>query len=266
MRRAVVAGALAVTAAALAKPAAPTTPGWGDWVGDYSGKLAWTSCTADGEGSATLPLDATDGTVTIDLTPAGGALEGFTLVEDKVGWAAHEGDVTLHVARPKADTIELAIDLESGCQVRGTLKRPSTGIAACDRLAGWARIEAHCTKLVRPALENAARLVRQRKTWLSAKGAERDKLASQCDARAAKVESELVDAGCAPNPDPAIGMHGAECVALHASLTRLQRCHALPPDVEQLLVQDAASAVTDAECKASRARIISTSKQVGCIF
>src|SRR5690242_15254649 len=168
MRRAVVAGALAVAAAALAKPAAPTTPGWGDWVGDYSGKLAWASCTADGEGSATLPLEATDGTVTIDLTPAGGALESFTLVEDKLGWAAHEGDVTLHIARPKADTIELAIDLESGCQVRGTLKRPSTGIAACDRLAGWARIEAHCTKLVRPALENAARLVRQRKTWLSA--------------------------------------------------------------------------------------------------
>jgi hypothetical protein len=44
--------------------------------------------------------------------------------------------------------------------VHGTLRRPSTGIAACDRLAGWARVEARCTKLTKPALENVARLVR----------------------------------------------------------------------------------------------------------
>lgn len=264
MRRTVVAGVLAITAGALAKPA--TSPGWADWVGDYAGKLSWTSCTADGEGSATLPFEATDGAVTLDLTPAGGALESFRLLEDNGGWSATQGDVTLHLTRPKPDAIDLAVDLESGCQVRGHLERASTGIAACDRLAGWARIEARCTKLVRPALENEARVVRQRKTWLAAKGAERDKLSSQCEARATKVESELVDAGCAPNPDPAIGMHGAECLALRASLTRLQRCHALPPDVEQLLVQDAANAVTDAECKASRSRIVSTSQQVGCIF
>jgi hypothetical protein len=264
MRASVVAGLLAITAGALAKPA--TMPGWGDWVGDYAGKLTWASCTADGAGSATLPVEATDGAFTIDLTPAGGALESMTLLEDNGGWVGQHGDVTVHLTRTKPDAIDLAIDLESGCQVRGTLKRPSTTIAACDRLAGWARIEARCTKLVRPALENEARLVRQKKSWLAAKGAERDKLASQCDARVAKVESELVDAGCAPNPDPAIGMRGAECVALRASLARLQRCNALPPDVEQLLVQDAANAVTDEECKASRARIVSTSQQVGCIF
>jgi len=264
MRRAVVAGSLAVAAAALATPA--RTPGWGDWVGDYAGKLTWTSCAADGAGSATLPFEATDGTVTLDLTPAGGALETVALLEDNGGWSGQRDDVSVHLTRSKADGIDLAIDLESGCQVRGRLERTSTGIAACDRLAGWARIEARCTKLVRPALENEARLARQKKTWLAAKGAERDKLATQCDARAAKVESELVDAGCAPNPDPAIGMRGAECVALRASLTRLQRCHALPPDVEQLLVQDAANAVTDDECKAARARIVSTSQQVGCIF
>jgi hypothetical protein len=264
MRRAVVAGSLAVAAAALAKP--PATPGWGDWVGDYAGKLTWTSCAVDGNGSATLPLEASDGAVTIDLTPAGGALERVVLLEDERGWTARDNDVTVHLARPRADALDLAIDLDSGCQVRGTLKRPTTGIPACDRLAGWARIEARCTKLVRPALENVARLVRQKRTWLAARGAERDKLASQCDARAAKVESELVDAGCAPNPDPAIGMHGAECVALRASLGRLQRCQALPPDVERLLAQDAANAVTDDECKAARTRIVSTSQQVGCIF
>jgi hypothetical protein len=264
MRRSVVAGVLAITAGALAKPAA--NPGWGDWVGDYAGKLTWTTCTADGEGSATLPVEATDGAFTIDLTPAGGALESVALLEDNGGWVGQAGDVTVHLTRTKPDSLDLAIDLESGCQVRGTLKRPSTGIVACDRLAGWARVEAKCTKLVRPALENEARLARQKKSWLAAKGADRDKLGSQCEARASKVESELIDAGCAPNPDPAIGMRGAECTALRASMARLQRCQALPPDIEQLLVQDAASAVTDAECKASRLRIVSTSQQVGCIF
>ena len=264
MRGAVVAGALAIAAGALANPA--PTLGWGDWVGDYTGKLAWSGCTAEGRGSATLPVEAADGAVTIDLTPAGGALESMNLLEEDGGWSGQQADVAVHLRRTRPDAIDLAIDLDSGCQVRGSLHRASTGIAACDRLAGWARIEARCTKLVRPALENEARLVRQKKTWLAAKGAARDRLATQCEARASKVEAELVDAGCAPNPDPAIGMHGAECVALRASVARLQRCSSLAPDVEQLLVQDAANAVTDDECRASRARIVATSQQVGCIF
>jgi hypothetical protein len=265
MRRAVLIGLSAITAGALAKPAGPPAT-WGDWVGDYTGKLSWSGCTVDGAASATLPLDATDGAVTLDLAPAGGALEGLALAEDSGGWSGQHDDVTVHVARSKPDTIDLAVVLDSGCEVRGTLRRPSTGIAACDRLAGWARIEARCTKLTKPALENQARLVRQTKTWLAAKGAERDKLAAQCDARAQKVELELVDAGCAPSPDPAVGVRGMECQALRASLARLQRCRALPPDVEILLEQETQNAVTDSECRAVRARIVATSQQVGCIF
>jgi hypothetical protein len=265
MRRALLIGLSAITAGALAKPAAPP-PTWGDWVGDYTGKLRWTGCTVDGAGSATLPLDATDGEVTLDLAPAGGALEGLSLAEDNGTWTGHKNDVTVRVARPKLDAIDLAVVLDSGCEVHGTLRRPSTGIASCDRLAGWARVEARCTKLVKPALENVARLVRQRKTWLAAKGAERDKLGAQCDARAQKVELELVDAGCAPSPDPSVGVRGMECQALRASLARLQRCRALPPDVEIMLEQETQNAVTDNECRALRAKIVATSQQVGCIF
>ena len=276
MRRAVLIGTLAITAGALGKPA--TSPGWGDWVGDYTGKLTWTSCTAEGEGSATLPVDATDGAFAIDLTPAGGALESVTLAEDNGGWSGQQADVAVHLTRPRPEIIDLAIDLDSGCQVRGTLRRASTGIAACDRLAGWARIEARCTKLVKPALENAARLVRQRKTWLAAKGAAQGKLAAQCEARAAKVEAELVDAGCAPNPDPAIGMRGAECQALRATTARLMRCNSIPPDVQAALGNEAMQLVSaaqtaddpslheiDSECRALRARIVAATQQSGCI-
>jgi hypothetical protein len=265
MRRAVLVGLSAITVGALAKPAAPP-PTWGDWVGDYTGKLTWSACTVDGAGSATLPLDATDGAVTLDLASAGGALEALPLEEDNGTWTGRQNDVTVRVARPRADAIELSVVLDSGCEVHGTLRRKSTGIAACDRLAGWARVESRCTKLTKPALENVARLVRQRKTWLAAKGDARDKLAAQCDARAQKVELELVDAGCAPSSDPAVGVRGTECQALRASLARLQRCRALPPDVEIQLEQQSQNAVTDNECRALRAKIVATSQQVGCIF
>jgi hypothetical protein len=265
MRRAVLIGLSAITAGALAKPAAaPAT--WGDWVGDYTGKLTWSGCTVDGQAAPTLPLDATDGAVTLDLSPAGGALEGLALAEDNGGWTGQRNDVKVRIGRARPDAIDLAVILDSGCEVRGTLKRPSTGIVSCDRLAGWARVEARCTKLTKPALENQARLVRQRKTWLAAKGVERDKLAAQCDARAQKVELELVDAGCAPSPDPSVGVRSMECQALRSSLARLQRCRALPPDVEILLEQETQNAVTENECRAERAKIVATSQQVGCIF
>jgi hypothetical protein len=269
---------MAVAAAALAKPAPTDAPRWGDWVGDYTGKLTWTSCTAPGAGSATLAFDAVDGQVKFDLSPAGGALEAITIAEDNGGWSGQESDVALHLTRPKADAIDLAVDLDSGCQVRGTLKRASTGIAACDRLAGWARIEQRCTKLTKPALENRARLVRQRATWMAARGDARTKVSAQCDARAQKVELELIDAGCVPNPDPAIGLRGAECQAMRAGAAKLARCRNLPPDVDLALEHEAAGLVTatqsasegelrelENQCRALRARIVAASQQSGCI-
>ena len=276
MRRAAFVGTLVVAAAAVAKPA--ETPRWSDWVGDYTGKLAWTSCTVEGAGSATLALDASDGQVAIDLAPVGASLEPVTLIEDDAGWTGRNGDVAVHLARPRPDTLDLAVDLDSGCQVRGSLKRASTGIAACDRLAGWARIEHRCTKLTKPALEQPSRLAHQRATWLAAKGDARSKLAAQCDARAQKVELELIDAGCAPNPDPAIGLRGGECTALRVSASKLSRCRNLPPDVDAALEQEASGLVSaaqsadsaalhevEAECRALRARIVAASQQSGCI-
>jgi len=275
MRRLPVVSVLAAAAGALAAP--QPAPSWADWVGDWSGKLKWTSCSIDGEERATLPLEAVDGTLAFDLAPAGAALSSMALAEDNGGWTAQYADVTLRLKRPKPDTIELAVDLESGCQVRATLARDSVGIAACDQLSAWARIESHCTKLSRPPLENAARLVRQRAEWLKARGEARTKLAAQCSARSAKVEQELVAAGCAPNPDPAIGMRGAECQALRGLSARLQRCSSLPSDdrdtyAREVLVLLAAAQgadkeslpVVDGECRRARDRLFAIAKQAGC--
>lgn len=277
MRRLPVVLLLAAASGALATPAAPAPRTWADWVGDWEGKLKWSSCTAEGADRASLAIDATDGSVSIDLSPAGSALTPMSLVEEADGWVGQQGDVTVRVKRGKADKLDLAIDLDSGCQVRGTLARGSVGIAACDRLAGWARIESHCTKLTRPPLENAARLARQRAEWRKARGEDRSKLAAQCTARSAKVEQELVDAGCAPHADPAIGLRGAECQALRGIAGRVSRCGNLPSDqrdahAREVLVLLAAAQgadkaslpVVEAECKRARERLFAIAQQVGC--
>jgi hypothetical protein len=277
MRRLVGALVLALGAGALAEPAA-TPPTWADWVGDWTGKLSWASCSGDGNAKATLPVEAVDGTVTIDLSPAGSALSELAIAPAPNGWVGQQGDVTVRLSPSgRADTLDLAIDLESGCEVRGTLKRPTTGIAACDQLIAWARIESQCTKLARPPLENPARVARQREHWRTAKGQARAKLASQCATRATKLEAAMIDAGCAPSHDPDIGLRGAECQALRSSSERLGRCGNVPFDVRQALEREvvvlvaasqgadkSALPVVESECKAARDRLLAIGKQAGC--
>jgi hypothetical protein len=276
MRRVPVVAILAVATGALATPTpAPVT--WADWVGDWKGKLKWTSCSADGEERPTLAVDAADGVVSIDLTAAGGALPALTLVEDEAGWVGQQGDVTVRLRRAKANAVELAVDLDSGCQIRGTLARASVGIAPCDRLAAWARIESHCTKLARPPLENPARLARQRAQWASASADAKAQIATQCAARSAKVEAEMIDVGCAPDEDPAIGLRGAECQALRTTSARLARCGSVPFDLRTALENEvvvllaasqgadkAALPVVEAECRRARDRLVTLAKHVGC--
>jgi hypothetical protein len=275
VRRALGVLVLAFASGVLAAPAA--TPTWADWVGSWDARLKWSSCSADGEDRARLAVDAVDGVVSIDLSAAGGALGTLALVADETGWSGQQGDLKVSIKRPKADALELAIDLDSGCEIRGNLTRGSTGIAACDRLAAWARIESHCTRLSRPPLENPSRVAKQREQWVAARGEIRTRLAAQCTARSAKLETVLIDAGCAPSPDPEIGLRGAECQALRTTASRLNRCGNVPFDVRtalerQVVVLVAASQgadkaavpVVEAECKQARDRLLAVGKQAGC--
>lgn len=285
MRRVPVLLSLAIASAASAGPAsapaaAPASAPrltWADWVGDWDGKLRWQSCSAEGEARPTVSLDATDGVLSLDLRSAGSALPALTLVEDTTGWSGQQGDLTARVKRPKASALELTVDLESGCQISGTLARRSIGIASCDRLSAWARIESQCTKLTRPPLENPARLARQREQWAKAKGDARTKLSAQCTARSTKIEAALVDAGCAPHADPAIGLRGAECQALRTTSARIIRCGNVPFDLREafereVVVLIAASQgadkavlpVVEAECRQARDRLVTIAKQAGC--
>jgi hypothetical protein len=277
MRRAPVILSLAIASGALADPPPAPRLSWADWVGDWEGKLKWQSCSAEGEERPTLSLDASDGVLTLDLRNAGGALRELSLVEAAPGLSGQQGDVTVTVKRPKAEALELVVDLESGCQISGTLTRPSIGIASCDRLSAWARIESQCTKLSKPPLENPARLARQREQWAKAKGEARTKLSAQCTARGTKVEAALIDAGCAPHPDPSIGLRGAECQALRGTSARIVRCGNVPLDLREAIEREAvvliaasqgadkaALPVVEAECKQARDRFVTIAKQAGC--
>jgi hypothetical protein len=225
-------GMLVVGAAHAAPAPKPAPITWADWVGSYDGKLAWNNCTAPGEKAGTFALEATDAVLSIDLAPAGSAFRSVSLVEEVGGWAAQQGDLKITITRPRADTLSLAFDLESGCTMRSTLHRATTGVALCDRLLGWARVEARCTKLHDTKLEDLAKLVATK--WRKAD-------ADRCVARAAKLEASLIDVGCAPHPDPMIGVRAPKCMALSAASAKLSRCANIPRQVKDAIVYEAAA-------------------------
>src|SRR5205085_2727454 len=132
---------VSLLAASTSAAAAP----WSDWVGEYRGPLIWRQCTAAGEKSATIAIDAVDGAMRIDLAPAGAALRTMSLTQEDAAWVAQDGDLHVRVTR-KPGKLDLAIDYDSGCTMRGKLARASSGVSACDRLLAWSRIEDRCTK------------------------------------------------------------------------------------------------------------------------
>jgi len=196
---------------------ADAAPSWSDWAGDYSGKLAWTGCAVPGASTATIAIDAVDGALKVELARAADWLPSLSLLEEDDGTLqGRQADLAVTLAHPAANAVDVAIDLESGCRARGRLVRaPSKAGAACDRLVAWARIESRCTKLHAPPLETKL-----------------GKL-EKCDARASAVEHELVDAGCAPDPNAAKGV--TACLKTVAQAERLERCASSDKNIATML-------------------------------
>ena len=209
---------IAVMAIAGSAAAAP----WTEWVGDYKGTLTWRSCTTPGARSATLALDAVDGVLAIDLAPAKGGLRALSLVEEERGTlTARDGDLSLAIARgPRS--LELSIDLTSGCTIRGTLTRVRDKIAACDRLVSLARIARSCTKVQLPAIPPI--IARWKTTDAPA-----------CRTKSEVLESALTDAGCMPVETPVL--LGARCRQVADEAAKLMRCPSLPPQMQALAAQ-----------------------------
>lgn len=262
MREILIAAVLLASGGAAAAP-----PTWADWVGDYQGALTWKQCTAPGERRARLPIDAADGAVAIDLAPAGAALRRLSLVREDGAWVAQDGDLHVRVTRPRANTIDLAIAYDSGCTARGRFTRASTGVPACDALVAWTRIEARCTK-TSARREDAAAIAGTR--WKR-----RD--AGRCAARAEALALAMVDAGCAPHPDPDLGVRAIACRSLADATARVARCGRVPREIVQRLTgvaqaltaaaQTAAPATlpyVEQQCRDARADVTGTAVQFGC--
>lgn len=256
MRRALV---LLVALAGSAQ-AAPAT--WADWVGDYTGKLAWTSCVSPGAKTATVALDAIDGALAIDLSRAGGGLRDLSLAEDPEAetLAAQQGDVTLAISRIRPGTIALAIDLASGCGIRATLTRKSSAVPACDRALALARIEKGCTKLTAPPIGLVVR------KWKPAD-------AERCTASAEAIATEVIDAGCLPVPDPVGTLIGAQCRQMVKEAEALKRCANAPPEYTQVAdrlialarpAMAASRSVVDASCTQGHQMLVELAAYVHC--
>lgn len=257
-----------VLAAPLAEAAPRVT--WADWVGAYSGRLAWSSaCTIAGEARATLAIEATDGVLAIELAPARPGLRALSLVEGEAGLEGQQGDTRVAVRRSAADTVDVTVVLDSGCTMKARLARARSGVAACDRLAAWSRVEARCTKLGDAArLENAAKLAAAR--WKATD-------AKVCAARADALERALVDAGCAPHPDPQLGVRARACLDLVHETAALARCGAVPHDLRDGLsdearrlaaaaqtADDATRPYVERECRSSRTAVATLAAKYRC--
>ena len=245
--------------------ASPKT--WSDWVGEFRGALTWRQCTAAGERTASVSFDAVDGATRIDLAAFGAALRLYTLQQNAAGWDAQDGDLSIRVTQNKPGTIDLAIDYESGCTARGRLTRATSGVPACDRMLGWSRIEAACTKAA-TKLEDVAVLAKAK--WKKSD-------AARCVARAEKLELAMIDVGCAPHPDPEIALRAVECRSLADATQKLARCARVPREIMQRL-SGKASALSAAaqtaeratlpyveqQCKDARAELSGTAVQFQC--
>lgn len=264
--------ALCVLVLATGAQAAPA-PTWADWVGDYAGPLTWKGCFTPGAARATISLDAIDGAFVIELVNAGGGLRAMSLVEEEGGWSAQQGDVTLRVQRPRANALVLDAEVGSDCRMQGHLVRPSTKIAACDRLTALTRIEARCTKLTAPPLEDPGKLAKERARWRPRAKAD----AQRCELRAAALESSLVDAGCARDPMPPSMVRAPDCATFLASARRFQQCAlALPVVKSRVLTQaaallatcgtadDAALRVLGEQCRAAQAELATVATHSRC--
>jgi len=246
-----VAAGVAVSIARSGAAPERDTTSWADWAGSYRGALRWSGCSLPGAKSAAVALAFVDGVASIDLAAVRPAMSSLTLVSDDHGWSARQGDLAVAITRPKHDTIDLALDLDTGCTMRGRLTRASSNIAACDALVGWARIEASCSKLSSPPLEDVAKLTATK--WKPAE-------ASRCTARAATIERELIDAGCAPHPDPLIGVRARDCVELSQLAGTLSRCGNLPQEIKNQVIT-AAQALASAAQSAEKATLPYVDKQ-----
>jgi hypothetical protein len=204
--------------------------------GRYDLKLAWKGCAPAGAKTATVELSPIDSRLELDLGPARAGLPVIVVAGDAVTLTGTSADVTATLTWGKRG-VAIAIELASGCRARGTAKRQSSTIAACDRLAALARLERGCGAIAPDArTEDVAAIDAQRPAWARLSGkTKRADAEAACAHRVAVLEPPLVDAACLAVPADEAPTLIEECRDLAARIDRYSRCRTLPADARTRL-------------------------------
>lgn len=197
-----------------------------DWLGTWSGKATWSSCTVEGAAAIALPITWRDGGIWLD---AGALYDGFGELAPEGrdgGLALDLKDLSFTLTRTKAKKgaarASLSLRTAAQCTLTAKLTRDDgTGIAACDDVVALAQVATGCGFTVEddPSDEVEA--------WQALTGKQARRAGKACRARATTLRELLVAHEClAPEHDPSAVPACTETWALSQKLFRCQRLSA----------------------------------------
>lgn len=227
---------LALAVIALGSAAAIASPDAADVaeiVGTWRGTARWTGCSVAGNAKVAVPIAWRDGAYVIDLAGAREDLGEILLAPDGDVFTGHRDDLQVRFAPRGAPTLTLTSSAD--CTARLTLARPTSGIAACDRLVALASIEAACPAAGDHRGDRQAALVSRAAGWPRLRGARQRAAAASCTADAETLGDTLIATGCAPTADGALVGAAPACDAYLATLAAYLRCPRLPSAARRTL-------------------------------
>jgi hypothetical protein len=205
------------------------------WIGTWSGKVTAKGCASDGK--STLALDValssertlrSNGDLLVEgLGDLDWQVDGKNLAITREGMSA-----SLKVSGKSA---KLALKTDGGCTVKGTLKRVTSGMPACDQVRALATIKAQCSTLPSESRgETLAGVDADWKAWSKLKGKKKKTQAAACKAQVETLTTE-VDACMGVSLASSTGL--ADCDALIGAYQQLAQCQALPQDTRDAMGQ-----------------------------
>jgi hypothetical protein len=208
-----IAAVLAVATPALADDVKPE-----QWVGTWSGKATSKGCSDTI--AKKLALD-------VAVTSSGGLRSNGDAIIEGLGdldWKTSGKGLVLDregltgSLKPAKGAARLVLTTAAGCVVKATLKRPTSGIASCDRVRALATVKAQCGSGDRLAEVEASW-----SAWKKLTGKKKKAQAKACTEEAATLETE---ASCGSTVRASSGI--AECDAYVALMDRWLRCDKVP--------------------------------------
>lgn len=200
------------------------------WLGTWTGKATWKSCTVEGASELAVAVTWHDGALWID----GAAIyEGLAEVAPEIresGALVHDADgLTVELRRGKGGKATLSLKTAAKCTMTAKLERDGTGLPACDGLLALGRVAAACSVAIDDDPSDEV------EGWRALKKKARKRAAAQCATRADALRERLVAADCVPPDDDPVDL--PECRVLWRVAAQLLRCGHLPVERKQTMIE-----------------------------